>query len=155
VDKLPGNFKNLGLISLLFPQTRVIHCQRHPLDSSLSAYFIEFGGHHPYAYDLENLGIFYKEYERLMQHWYDVLQIPILGVQYEEMVADQEAMSRKILEFCGLEWDPNCLRFYETQRVVNTASFDQVRQPIYTRSVARYKHYEQHLGPLKAALGME
>jgi hypothetical protein len=90
-----------------------------------------------------------------MAHWKEVLDIPILDVQYEDMVADQEAMSRKIVDFLGLEWDDACLNFYKSKRFARTASYDQVRQPIYNKSVARYKNYEKYLGPLKAALCME
>jgi hypothetical protein len=90
----------------------------------------------------------------LMDHWKGVLSVPILEVSYEEMVADQEGMTRKLVEFCGLPWDEQCLSFYKNRRSVNTISYDQVRQPIYNKSVARWRHYEQHLGPLKQALGI-
>ncbi|WP_019502985.1 tetratricopeptide repeat-containing sulfotransferase family protein [Pseudanabaena sp. PCC 6802] len=155
VDKLPHNFLHLGLISLLFPKARIIHCKRHPLDTCLSCYFQDFMGTHPYKYNLENLGFYYKQYEQLMAHWHKVLDIPILDVQYEDMVANQEAMSRKIVEFLGLEWNDACLSFYQSDRFAKTASYDQVRKPIYTKSVARYKNYEKHLAPLKAALGID
>jgi hypothetical protein len=153
-DKMPGNFQHLGLISLLFPNARIIHTRRNPLDTCLSIYFQNFAGYHGYSYDLGNLGFYYREYERLMAHWHQVVDIPILDVQYEELIDDQEAITRQIIEFCGLEWDDASLRFHENTRLVNTASNQQVRQPLYRGSVARYKRYDAHLGPLKEALGL-
>lgn len=153
VDKMPGNFRFLGLIELLFPDAHVIHCVRDPLDTCLSCYFQDFSRTHAYSYDLAQLGAFYNDYRRLMAHWKDVLQIPVLEVCYEDLIDDQESISRSMVEFCGLEWDESCLRFHETQRFVATASYDQVRRPLYSKSVARWKHYETHLGPLIEALG--
>ena len=103
--------------------------------------------------DLQRLGIAYTDYQRVMMHWQQVLQKPILEVQYEQLVSDQQRVSREIVEFCGLPWDDTCLRFYERSRAVQTASFEQVTKPIYSSSVARYQNFEKHLGPLKAALG--
>lgn len=152
-DKMPHNFRNLGMIDMLFPGARVIHCLRDPVDTCLSIYSLPFTANHAYASDLVQLGMYYRQYQDLMAHWKKVLRIPILEVQYEEIVANQEEMSRKMIEFCGLAWDARCLRFHETKRVVITPSCDQVRQPIYKKSVARWKNYERHLGPLIAALG--
>ena len=153
IDKLPSNFLNLGFFHLLFPQGRMIHCRRHPVDTCLSIYFHKFGGYHPYAYDLENLAFYYQEYLRLMQHWRRVLPPTVfMEVQYEELVADQEAVSRRLIAFCGLEWDDRCLEFYKNERPVSTASSWQVRQPIYKSSTARWKRYEPHLGPLAQLL---
>ena len=152
-DKMPHNFLALGLIDLLFPEARVIHCQRDPMDNCLSIYFQHFNGMHSYANNLEHLGIYYRQYERVMEHWRTVLRVPILDMQYETMVADPEQSARKLVEFCGLDWDDRCLRFYETGRVVSTPSYDQVRQPIYKKSVARWKRYEKYLEPLKRSLG--
>jgi tetratricopeptide (TPR) repeat protein len=151
-DKLPGNFQHLGLIALLFPQARVIHCLRDPLDTCLSCYFLDFTAQHPYAYDLTHLGLYYRHYQRLMRHWRGVLDVALLEVQYEDLTAHQEEVSRQMVDFCGLEWDDRCLRFHETKRLVYTASYDQVRRPMYTKSRGRHRHYEHHLGPLKAAL---
>lgn len=153
VDKMPHNFMHLGLIQLLFPHARVVHVRRDPLDTCLSCYTQEFTAAHAYTYDLGVLGGYYGQYERLMRHWQSVLQIPILNVQYETLVADQETASRQLLDFCGLEWDDRVLRFYELKRDVATASFDQVRQPLYKKSVQRWKNYERYLAPLVAALG--
>ncbi len=153
-DKMPHNFKHLGLIALMFPQARIIHCRRNPMDNCLSIYTLEFNAAHSYATDLTQLGEHYQKYRQLMEHWKKVLPIPMLEVQYEEMVAEPERVSRELIAFCGLEWDERCLRFYETKRVVNTLSYDQVRRPIYRKSVSRWKHYEQFLGPLKESLGL-
>lgn len=153
-DKMPHNFRHLGMIDMLFPGARIIHCLRDPVDTCLSIYSMPFSANHAYAADFSQLGAYYRQYQDLMAHWKQVLRIPILEVQYEEIVANQEEMTRKMIEFCGLEWDERCLRFHESERVVMTPSYDQVRRPIYTKSVARWKHYERHLGPLIAALGV-
>lgn len=151
-DKMPSNYLHLGLIRLLFPEARVIHCVRDPLDTCLSCYFQNFDERLPYTYNLRQLGAYYAHYRRLMDHWRSVLDGPFLELQYEDLVADQEGVSRTLVEFCGLEWDPRCLRFYETRRAVATASYDQVRRPLYNSSVGRWRHYERHLGPLREAL---
>ena len=151
-DKMPHNFMALGLIELLFPGAHIIHCKRDPVDTCLSIYGLEFNTNHPYADNLEHLGAYYLEYLRLMEHWKTVLSVPILEVQYEELVADQEGVSRQMVEFCGLPWDVRCLNFHQAERVVTTHSYDQVRRPIYKQSVARWKNYESHLAPLIAAL---
>ena len=151
-DKMPQNFFHLGLIALLFPGARIIHCTRDPRDTCLSIYFQNFSASHPYATSLEHIGTYYRRYERLMRHWKTFLDLPLLEVRYEDMVANQEAASRKLVAFAGLEWDERCLRFHETGRYAITASYDQVRQPIYSRSVGRWRHYERHLGPLLGAL---
>lgn len=152
-DKLPHNFLALGLIDLLFPEARVIHCQRDPMDNCLSIYFQRFNAEHAYANNLEHLGIYYRLYERVMAHFRKVVRVPILDVRYEQTVAEPEQSARRLVEFCGLEWDDRCLRFYESNRVVATISYDQVRQPIYKKSVARWKRYEKYLEPLKRSLG--
>ena len=151
-DKMPGNFIHLGLINLLFPNSRIIYCTREPMDNCLSCYFQDFSGAHPYAYNLEDLAFYYRLHEKLMAHWHDVLSLPILEIKYEDMVGNQEASSRKLVEFCGLGWDERCLQFHNTKRTVSTASNEQVRQPIYTSSIERWKHYEQHLEPLISSL---
>ncbi len=152
-DKMPGNFLLLGLIAVLFPEARVIHCRREPMDTCLSCYFQAFVAEHEYTDDLSNLGAYYQEYERLMAHWREALPLPLFEVAYEELIADQERVSRELIAFCGLEWDDACLRFHETDRHVRTASYWQVRQPIYSSSVERWRNYEEHLAPLRHALG--
>ena len=151
-DKFPHNFYALGLIQLLFPNAKIIHCRRDPLDTGLSIYFQDFLDEHDYAKDLFNIGIHYHQYQRLMQHWRQVLSLPMLEIDYEEMVSNQEGVTSRLLAFCGLEWDDACLRFHELDRQASTASYEQVRQPIYTKSVGRWKHYEQYLGPLREGL---
>lgn len=151
-DKMPHNFLNLGLIQVLFPQASVIHCQREPIDTCLSCYFQNFGARHPYTNKLADLASYYKLYERMMQHWKDVLRIPILEIHYEDLIDNFEDQSRSIIEFCGLEWDDRCLRFHENKRIVKTASYSQVRKPIYKNSVGRWKNYEAFIEPLTSAL---
>lgn len=152
-DKMPGNYMHLGLIQLLFPDARIIHCIRDPLDTCLSCYFQDFSQNHPWIYNLQDTGRMHLEYQRLMQHWKNVLNIPILDVCYEELVDNQEEISRKIISFCKLEWDESCLQFHKNERFIWTASYQQVRQPMYKKSVARWKNYEQHIEPLKKILG--
>ena len=151
-DKMPSNYLHLGLITMLFPHARIIHCVRDPLDTCLSCYFQDFDDRLLYTNDLGILGAYYAEYRRLMAHWRSVLESPWLEISYEDLIADQEGISRALVEYCGLDWDERCLRFHETQRYVSTASYDQVRQPLYSRSVGRWRHYDKHLGPLRRAL---
>ena len=150
-DKLPGNFMHLGLIELLFPGARIVHCVRDPLDTCISCYSQNFSGHE-YTHNLSHLGIFYREYQRIMQHWGSVLSVPLLEVQYESLIEDPEQGSRRLIEFCGLPWDERCLRFYENKRTVLTASHDQVRSPIYKTSAERWRNYERYIAPLRRAL---
>lgn len=152
-DKMPHNFVHLGLIALLFPKARIIHCKRDAMDNCLSIFFQNFGGVHPYAYDLSNLGHHYLEYQRLMAHWHEVLPGRIFDLNYESVISAPEHWSRKLIEYVGLEWDDACLSPHRLERTVKTASHWQVRQPIYKTSVHRWKNYELYLGPLKEVLG--
>ncbi len=154
-DKLPGNYLHLGLIATLLPGARVVHCRRDPRDTCLSNYFQRFAEGHHYSYDLAALGRQYRLYERLMAHWRAVLPLPILEVEYEALVGDLEAGVRRLLKFAGLPFDERCLRFWETERTVSTASHWQVRQRVYRGSVGRWRRYARHLGPLLEALGMD
>ncbi len=153
VDKMPNNYLYLVLINMLFPGARVLHCCRDARDTCLSEYFQDFGGDLSYTYDLTTVGAVHVQYQRLMAHWAKVLDIPMLDVNYEELVTDQESISRKMIAFCGLEWEDGCLRFYESGRQVATRSYDQVRRPMYNSSVGKWQHYAKHLGPLFDALG--
>jgi hypothetical protein len=154
-DKMLG-FIYLGLIELILPGARVIHCVRDPQDTCLSAYFQDFSESHPYAYDLHNLGVYYSGYRRIMNNWKNVLiNVRMMEVSYEELVRNQEAVSRRMIDFCDLPWDDRCLQFHENRRYVATASYDQVRQPMYRSSVGRWKNYERHLNKLKAALALQ
>ena len=151
-DKMPGNFLYLGLIATLFPNARVVHCTRDPLDVCLSIYFQPLTPVNAYAFDLYEIGCYYREYRRLMDHWYATLPLPIHEVVYEDLVEDLEAGSRALVAACGLGWDARCLGFYTLQRNVQTASDWQVRQPIYSSSIARWRHYEAYLEPLMKGL---
>lgn len=153
VDKMPHNFEALGLIAMLFPKARIIHCKRDPMDNCMSIFTHHFSKAHGYNTNLEKLGLYYREYNRLMDHWKTALPLNIFEVKYENMIAYQEGMTRKLIDFLGLEWDEACLNFHQTERSVLTFSRWQVRQPIYTTSVKRWKHYDKHLSPLKQALG--
>ena len=150
VDKLPANFFYLGLIQAAFPDARFIHMQRHPLDTCLSIYFQYFFNIGPYANDLGSLADYYRQYLHIMAYWRERLpQGTLLDVPYEQLVADQQGWTRRMLEFLGLPWDARCLEFDRTDRVVITASKWQVRQKIHSLSAGRHKNYEQFLGPLK------
>lgn len=151
-DKMPHNFSELGLLQLVFPGARVIHCKRDPKDTCLSIYFQNFLLGHEYAKNLYHIGTHYHQYQQLMEHWKHYLTIPVLEVQYEELVRDPEPVVRRMLEHCELEWHEGCLEFHKSKRLVNTASYDQVRQPLYSRSVERWRHYERYLGDLEKGL---
>jgi len=153
IDKMPHNFMHIGMISLLFPNARIIHCTRDPIDNCLSCFFTPFSKEHGYNCDFRTLGLYYREYHRLMQHWKALLPGRIYECSYETMIADQEAESRRLIDFLGLPWDDACLRFYETERSVTTPSRWQVRQPIYQTSVKRWKKYGNKIQPLIEALG--
>ena len=149
VDKMPTNFEHLGLIELLFPQARVIHCVREPLDTCLSLYFLPDCSH---TETLAAVGESYSRYRRIMAHWRSRLALRMLTVRYEELVAEPERKVRELLEFCGLPWHDACLEFHRSGRHPRNFSYHQVRKPLYTRSVGRHRHYARHLAPLQAAL---
>jgi hypothetical protein len=151
-DKMPSNYLYAGLIHMALPNARIIHARRDPLDTCVSCFTHHFGVK-SFSSDLGTLGRYYRSYDALMAHWRAVLPPGVmLEVQYEELVADFENSARRIVEFCGLDWDPRCLAFYETKRPVRTASVLQVREPIFTRSIGRWRDYEPWLGPLVAEL---
>ncbi len=147
VDKTPGNYHFLGLIGTLFPQARLIHCRRDLRDVAVSCWMTDFAGV-AWACNPDHIASHFDAYRRLMDHWQDVSPLPFLDVDYEEMVEDPEGVARRIVAWCGLEWEVGCLKFYETRRPVRTASAAQVRQPIYKSSVGRWKNYEASLGEL-------
>jgi tetratricopeptide (TPR) repeat protein len=149
-DKGPQNFHFIGLIHSVFPRARIIHCQRHPVDTCLSIYFQNFATRIDFAYDRGDLLSAYRQYLRLMAHWRNVLPMDrFLEIQYEELVHDREAITQKMIEFCGLDWNDACLHPENNCRPVRTASVWQARQPVYRTSVARWRHYEPWLGPLR------
>ena len=153
IDKLPGNFVYAGLIHLMLPNARIIHCIRDPLDTCLSCYETKFAQGHPYSYDLRELGRRYRGYERLMAHWRGILPANrFIEVRYEDVVADLQGQARRLLEYCGLEWDEACLQFHRTRREVWTTSSSQVRRPLYASSIGRGQAFAAYLGPLVEAL---
>jgi tetratricopeptide (TPR) repeat protein len=153
VDKMPHNFHLVGMIALLFPNAKIIHCTRDPIDNCISCFFSTFNDVHGYNTDLRTLGLYYREYVRLMRHWNVLLPGRIHECRYEAITQDQEGESRRLIDFLGVPWDDACLRFYETERSVTTPSRWQVRQPIYQSSVKRWKKYERKIQPLIDALG--
>lgn len=154
IDKMPANFLAVGLIHLMLPNAKIIHINRNPVDTCLSCFTTVFGHGQHHTYDLTELGRYYADYARLMEHWREVLpEGAFLDVQYEDIVADQETQARRIIGYCGLEWDEACLDFHKNKRIVRTASMAQVRRPIYQSSVGRWPRYEKFLEPLLDALG--
>lgn len=155
LDKLPSNYLHLGLIVPLFPKAKIIHCRRHPLDVCLSCYFHRFPNSQDYSYNLEDLGHYYRTYQKLMEHWKAALPVPIFDLDYEVLVDKPEVISQKLFTFCGLDWYPECLaNFQKLNRPVKTASSWQVRQPLYRTAVNQWQRYEAFLDPLKASLGL-
>ena len=153
-DKMPDNFRFAGVIAAGLPHARVVHVRRDPADTCLACFRQLFGGRLDFTYDLVELGRYYRAYARLMDHWRQVLPAGrMLELQYETLVAEPEREIRRLLEFCGLEWEPACLEFHRTERAVQTASSEQVRQPLYASSIGRWRRYREHLGPLLEALG--
>jgi len=149
VDKSPGNFRLAGLISLMLPGARIIHCRRDPIDTCLSCYARNFSGRVRYAFDQRELGHYYRAYQALMDHWRAVLPPErFIEVDYEAVVGGLEGEARRLIAFCGLDWDPACLEFHATRRLVRTISVNQVRRPLYSSSVARWKPYERQLEAL-------
>jgi tetratricopeptide (TPR) repeat protein len=149
IDKMPANFLCAGLIHAAFPQARIIHMQRHPIDTCLSIYFQNFFNREPYTNDFANLAHYYGEYGRITDHWRAALPATtLLEIPYEALIADQEAWTRRMLDFIGLPWDSKCLDFHLTNRVVITTSKWQVRQKIHAASAGRWRNYEKFVGPL-------
>jgi len=147
-DKMPENFKYIGLIKLMLPNAKVIHCRREPADTCLSIFKTNFLEKHEYSHDLSDLAHYYNFYSDLMEHWRRVIPDFIHDVQYEDIIADQTGQTRALLEYCGLEWDEACLAFYKSDRLVVTASSEQVRRPIYKDSIQLWKRYEAQLAPM-------
>jgi hypothetical protein len=154
IDKMPMNFLGLGLIHLLFPRARIIHCRRNPLDTCLSIYITELGTPRAdFAVSRRNILFMYKQYLRLMEHWRSVLPPDcFLEVDYEAIVANQEFEIRRVIEFLGLDWDDTCLEVGKNSTIVTTPSAWQARQPIYSTSVERWRRYEPWLGEFRELL---
>jgi hypothetical protein len=151
VDKMPENYLHLGLLATLFPRARFIHCRRDRRDVAVSCWMTHFR-HIGWANDPGHIAHRIAGYERLMVHWSRVLPVRCFDVQYEELVADLERVARELVAWCGLDWDPACLSFHDVRRTVRSASLAQVRRPLYTQAVERWKNYEQALAPLLALL---
>jgi tetratricopeptide (TPR) repeat protein len=151
-DKMPANFSHAGFIQLILPNAKIIDARRNPLDTCVGNYRQLFAQGKKQSYDLQELGEYYLQYRRMMDHWDEVLPGLILQVQYEDVVSDLESQVRRILEHCGLPWEDSCLKFFESDRAVNTASAEQVREPIYKDAVGYWKNYESHLGELLEVL---
>jgi tetratricopeptide (TPR) repeat protein len=154
VDKMPNNWAHVGMIRLILPHAKIIDARRHPLATCFSAFKQHFARGQNFSYDLTELGRYYLDYVRLMDHFDAALPGRIHRVMYEDMVADTEAEIRRLLAYCGLAFEPACLRFWETDRAVRTASSEQVRQPIFRAGLDQWRHYEPWLGPLKRALAV-
>ncbi|GMW07989.1 MAG: hypothetical protein AMXMBFR8_27850 [Nevskiales bacterium] len=152
-DKMPGNFLHIGAIWRLFPGAKIIHCVRDPMDTGLSCYRSHFVSDQlGYSCDLLDLGSYYRHYRALMAHWRRLADGALYDIHYEALVAEPEAEVRRLLEYCGLEFEPDCLQFHRSGRRVRTASGAQVRQPIYRDSLEAWRRYEQELRPFAAAL---
>ena len=153
IDKMPNNFRHIGLIHLILPNAKIIDARREPLACCFSNFKQLFASGQEFTYSLEDIGRYYRSYVELMQHWDAVLPGKILRVQHEEVVADLEGNVRRILDFCALPFESGCVEFYKTERSVRTASSEQVRQPIFKEGLDQWRHFEPWLGPLKDALG--
>ena len=152
IDKLPFNFLYCGLIHRALPNAKIIHMTRDPMDTCYAVYKTLFGQAYPFSYDLDELAAYFLAYRRLMDHWHEVMPGQILNVAYEDVVADTESAARRLTEYCGLQWERECLEFHTSRAATTTASAAQVRQPVYSSSVQKWRHYEQQLAPLQARL---
>jgi tetratricopeptide (TPR) repeat protein len=153
IDKMPNNFRHLGLIHLMLPNAKIIDVRREPMACCFSNFKQLFAGGQDFTYSIENIARYYRTYLELMRHWDTVLPGRVLRVQYEDLIEDLLGSVRRILDFCGLEFEPGCLEFHRTERSVSTASSEQVRQPLFDDGLRRWRHYEPWLGPLQDALG--
>lgn len=148
IDKMPNNFPAVGFLQLVLPNAKIIDARRYPLDSCLSCYRQLFARGQSFTYDLTDIGEYFLQYQRMLDYWHEVLPGRVLTVQYEDMVTDFDQQVRRLLDYCDLPFEENCVRFWETERPVRTASSEQVRQPIYTQSIHRWRRYEHQLGEL-------
>ena len=152
IDKNPNNFTSIGFVHMMLPNAKIIDARRHPIDACFSCYRQLFARGQTFTYDLTDIGEYYLQYQRMMDYWHEILPDRILTVQYEEVVTDFENQVHRMLEYCGLPWEDSCLNYYDTDRPIRTASSEQVRQPIYTQSLHRWRNYDQHLDELKEVL---
>ncbi|MEO0714842.1 MAG: sulfotransferase, partial [Pseudomonadota bacterium] len=152
-DKMPNNFRHIGLIHLILPHAKIIDARREPLSCCWSGFKQLFAEGQEFTYGLEQIGHYYRAYVDLMDHWDRVLPGKVLRVEHEDVVADLDTQVRRILDHCGLPFEESCINFHETERAVRTASSEQVRQPINTKGLDAWRKFEPHLGPLRSALG--
>ena len=152
IDKLPNNFAHVGLIHLILPNARIIDARRHPMATCFSAFKQLFAAGQEFTYSLDDIGRYYRDYADLMKHWDRVLPRRVLRVDYESVIDDLETEVRRVLDYCGLPFEPACLSYHQNRRAVRTASSEQVRQPIYRDAVAQWRYFEKHLAPVRAAL---
>ena len=155
IDKMPNNFRHIGLIQLILPNAKIIDARRHPMSCCFSGFKQLFAEGQEFTYGLEEVGRYYRDYVDLMDHWDTALPGKVLRVQYEDVVADLDTQVRRILDHCGLPFEEACINFHETERSVRTPSSEQVRQPIFKSGLEQWRHFEPFLGPLKEALGPE
>ncbi len=153
IDKMPNNFRHIGLIRLMLPNAKIIDARRHPLACCVSGFRQLFAEGQEFSYSLEDIGRYYRDYVELMDHWHEVLPGHVLEVMNEDVIEDLEGEVRRILDFCGLPFEEACVRYHETERNIRTPSAQQVRQPIFREGMEQWRHYEPFLGPLRDALG--
>jgi len=153
IDKMPNNFRDIGLIKMILPNAKIIDARRHPMSCCFSGFKQLFFEGQEFTYGLEEVGAYYRNYVELMDHWDDVLPAFVLRVQHEDVVDDLEGQVRRMLDFCGLPFEQSCVDFHENKRSVRTPSAEQVRQPIFRTALDAWQNYEQWLGPLKQSLG--
>ena len=151
VDKMPDNYLFLGLLAGLFPRAKFIHCRRDLRNVAVSCWMTHFQDLR-WTSDRQHIASRFQQYLRMMEHWRETSPAPLLEVDYEETVADLEGVARRLAAWCGVEWEPGCLQFHSGKRAVCTASAVQVRQPLYSTSVGRWRHYEQSLATLLSAI---
>jgi hypothetical protein len=155
IDKMPNNFFHIGMIRLILPNAKIIDARRNPMACCFSGYKQLFGEGQEFSYNLTDIGNYYRQYVKLMNHWDEVLPGYVLRVQYEDVVDDLESQVHRILEFCELPFEDGCVDFYKTQRSIRTPSAEQVRQPIYKSGLEQWRNYDEWLAPLRDALGPE
>jgi hypothetical protein len=153
IDKMPNNFRHIGLIHLILPNARIIDARRDAMDCCFSNFKQLFASGQEFTYSIEDIARYYRAYVDVMRHWDAVLPGKVLRIQHEDVVADLEGNVRRMLDFVGLDFEPACLEFYKTERSVRTASSEQVRQPISKEGLGRWRNFEPYLAPLEAALG--
>jgi hypothetical protein len=151
---MPNNFRHIGLIKLILPNAKIIDARRHPMACCFSGYKQLFAEGQEFSYDLDDLGSYYHDYVKLMDHWQTVLPGDILQVNYEQVVGDLEGQVRRVLDYCGLAFEAQTLEFHDTERSVRTASSEQVRQPLYRDGLDQWRNFETELQPLEAQLSV-